>query len=402
MSNRTGKHLLEALVALVGATGFVLAMGAVTGEMFPKWDGLNYAKLAQQAFDAKLRAPFVYRLAVPFLARGISYLTSWDLLVSFRLLVQVATVLLLTLAHGAGRRLGLGRWSAAFVALCIGLTFHHVRFPLFFTTMVDVEAYPLIFLAMFWIWSGHPVRAGWISAVGLLFKEFLMLPLVVSLVAGVVAARRERSRRVLLQLLPVVVVGALAFLLPRLLIPVRRSFQQIDPTDTSTWSGLYELPTDPVRLLTMVVAYLGYFLPALLLVTRPRLARVRAALAPHRLTLGLFLVLHLLLVVYGGRNVAVFVSYSLPVLVLLLIVLVRDGAPTRLELVYVLVALVVFNRLFLVIPDPNVDEEAYYAFLKFGYPIPMAWRLLEIAGWLVGAVIVRKSSAARGDVAPAA
>lgn len=390
MRTESGRNGLELLLVLAGAALFVLALGAVTGEMYPKWDGINYAKLAQKSFDAKLRAPFVYRLAVPFLARGISSLTEWDLLISFRLLVQVSTVLVLTLAYGAARRWGGDRSSAAFLSLCLGLTFHHVRFPLFFTTMVDVEAYPLILLSMFWIWEGHPLRAGWLGAIGLLFKEFLLLPLVVALVAAAAEARRARSWRAALGLVPVVSVGAAAFLLPRLLIEVRRSFQEIDPTDATTWSGLWELPTDPVRLLTMLVAYLGYFLPVLLLLTRPRLASLRAALAPYRLTLGLYLVLHLLLVVYGGRNVAVFVSYSLPVLVLLLIVLLRDGAPSRFELAYVLAALVVYNRLFVAIPDPNVDEEAYYVFLKFGYPAAMGWRLLELVGWIAGAILVRR------------
>jgi hypothetical protein len=221
-------------------------------------------------------------------------------------------------------------------------------------------------------------------------KEFLMLPFVVALVAGAVAARRERSWRAALWLMPVTGVGAAVFLVPRLLIEVRSSFQEIDPADASTWSGIWELPTDPVRLLTMLVSYLGYLLPALLLVTRPRLVRLRAALTAHRLALGLFLGLHLLLVVYGGRNVAVFVSYALPVLALVLIMLLRDGEPSKFELAYVLVALVVFNRVFVAIPDPHVDEEAYFVFLKFGYPKLMGWRLLELSAWIVGAILVRR------------
>ncbi len=81
-------------------------------------------------------------------------------------------------------------------------------------------------------------------------------------------------------------------------------------------------------------------------------------LADYRLMLSLQLGRVLLLSLYGGANIPIFLSYAVPVQIALLASLL--GYPiSRWEIAWMFVALILFNRTLLPIPVP---QDNYYTF----------------------------------------
>lgn len=64
------------------------------------------------------------------------------------------------------------------------------------------------------------------------------------------------------------------------------------------------------------------------------------------------------LVMYGGTNIAIHVTYSLPVQIAIFVILLDHGDIERWELPFVLLAVIVFNRLWFPIPflDNNIEQ----------------------------------------------
>jgi len=373
----------EGVLVLLAAVAFVVAVDARTGETAPIWDGKWYFQLAQEGYDARRMAPFVFRPGMPFLARWLAAASGLDVELAFKLIGRTAATLVLCSVYAGARALSARAGLAAFVALVVGLTYHHVRFPLFYWSLVDVAGYAVFLLAFWCLWEGWTIRAGLISALGLFFKEMLLIPWIVSLVEGVARTRRRPARPAWLGLAAVAFLGVAVFVLPRLLLEVHQTQQWIDPFHSpETLSRLWEAPASFERISTIVSAYLVYWMPTWLLLTPTRVRALLPALRSHRRSLAVYLGLLFPLVLYGGVNVAVFVSYCVAAQVL---VLVRLGQTSRLahwELLGTLVCLFFFQHFHRTIPDPHVDEQAYLTFYGFGDPALNARRLMQAGAWL--------------------
>ncbi len=380
---------VEGILVLLAAGAFVLLVDAWTGETAPLWDGKWYFQLAEEGYAAQRMAPFAYRPGMPFLAHWLDAASGLDLEQSFQLVGRIAATLVLCFAYAGARTLGAALRPAAFVALVVGLCYHHVRFPLFFWSLVDVGGYALVLLAFWWLWKGWTLRAGLVGAGGLLFKEMLLIPWAISLLELWRARRRTAGERWLGFAL-VAVLGLALFLLPRLLLRVDRSQQWIDPLHKpETLARLWEAPTSFARLSTLSAAYLVYWLPTLLLLTPTRLRALLSALRPHAASLALYMGLLFLLALYGGDNIAVFVSYSVAAQVLVLSLLVQVSRLERWELCGTLVCLFFFQHFHRTIPDPAREQEAYLVFYGFGAPSTNARRLLQGGAWLAAMVATR-------------
>src|SRR6185436_7301707 len=258
----------EVLLVLGAAAAFVLLVDAFTGETAPLWDGKWYFELAQEGYAGTRMAPFLYRPGMPFLARGLAAASALDLETSYELVGRVAAALTLVLAYAGARTLQASRSHASFVALVVGLTYHHVRFPLFFWSLVDVSGYALLMLSFWLLWRGWTMRAGAVAAAGLLFKEMLLIPWCVALAEGLRSARRARSRWRWAELAAVAALGLALFVVSRLALRVDHTQQWIDPLHKpETLARLWEAPTSFARCSTLVSACLVYWMPTLLLLT---------------------------------------------------------------------------------------------------------------------------------------
>lgn len=383
---------------MAAAILFVVLTDLRTWDMLPRWDGQLYFAMAQRGLDAHLEAPFAYRPALPFLARWLAALSPLNVMGSYRLLVRVFAVLTLALAYMSARRLGARPGAAGVIAFALGLCFYQIRFPLFLWSMVDIAAYPLMLLAFGWIWQGRLVRAGIASSVGLLFKEFLLVPLAVVLLESGRAFLRERAarRHHALVFAGVALLGAAFFLAPRVAFEVQASFQAIDPVKRpETLDQLWKLPLQPERWLGILAAYVFYWLPTLLFSTRERWSVLRRDVRPFVRPLLAYLVLLLLLVMYGGSNLGVFAAYAIAGQVLVLALMLRTERPRVVETLWIGAALVVANRWLVAIPDPLTDLDAYLAFHDHSASTEVTDRLALAAGLVVFTLAMRVFEARR-------
>jgi hypothetical protein len=384
---------LEVACVLLGVASFIALADLATTETRPLWDGRHYRNLALHGYGGELLAPFAYRPGMPFLARWLTLASNLPVDQSFRILGRAAAGLTLLLVYGGARSVGrAGPTMASFVTACTALCYYHVRFPLFFWSMVDVAAYPLMLIAFHWIWRGKIWRAGLLGAFGLLFKEFLLLPWLVAVAQGALIAWRRRSRRHAARSALLFGLGLAVYVTPRKTLEVERSWQWIDPlNDPEALSKLGTVLTDPAHLVAVLTAVTVYWTPTLMLMTRARWRALTAAVAPYRVALILYLLLLLPLILCGGKNVDIFASYALaaqwPILCGMLS---SDEDRLRpLEAALVITALIFVQQWFTAIPDPKAFREAYMSFHGFGGLAVSGARLVEVGAWIAGATVLR-------------
>jgi hypothetical protein len=119
----------------------------------------------------------------------------------------------------------------------------------------------------------------------------------------------------------------------------------------------------------------------------------------------LFLMFHLLLVMYGGTNIVTFVTYSVPVEVLALAILLESPDLQRWEPFAALVVVILFNREWMSFPLPQPNLNRYLNFYGGYYHLVTwrsVWRLAEAIAYAVGFWAVRTVAIRRGSRVSAA
>ena len=160
-------------------------------------------------------------------------------------------------------------------------------------------------------------------------------------------------------------VGAAAILLPRLCIPVTRTTQFVDPlNDLATLKNLFLAPLNGGRIFNIVYSAVSYWLPTLLLVTWARLSAVWADLRRLHIlaACGIYLFLIFFATMYGGTNIFIFVSYSVAVQAAFSGLLFRHGVGVADDSLYALLVMLLYNKILLPIPIPDVAIDAYINF----------------------------------------
>jgi hypothetical protein len=352
--------------------------------MAPEWDMKCYLDMAANGIvgNQHLVSPFAYSPAVPLIVHTIARAANIDTGIAFRGSGYVMCAIFIVTCFYFARSAGASKATAALLAVTLALNFQIVKWTLFAGAMIDIYVYPLILLAFWLILKGQFYRCLFVSAMGLLFKEFMLLPLATQAAAAIVKNGRRNWRILLLPLGLTATALLVCFVLPRLLIPVAQAVKDyagvapIDPFhQPSSLRRLYTFPANLKRDFNIVFAYLSWFLPMLLVIDRNRAQLIWSRLRPYRLVCGLYLAFHFMLVMYGGTNLDIFVTYSLPVLILALGTLLDKGGVRLWEKVLMVGIVVLFNRSWMHIPLPQVDLHAYLNFYG-GYNRLVTWRSL--------------------------
>ena len=383
------------LLLLAGAASLVLLISALTNRMPPKWDMQCYLDMATNGLigNKALVAPFAYRPGAPLLVGGIARLLHSDPLATFRACAHIAGTAFILCCFYFAKATGGRRGAAALSAFTLALYFYIVKWPLFAGEMVDIYAYPLILFAFWALLRERFYLCLLISGVGLFFKEFLLLPLLTQAVLVSVRNRGQGWKKIAKPAGLTALVLVLCFLLPRLVIHVVQTFQDIDPINQpSTLQRLYLYPLSRRRDFNIVFAYLAWWLPVLLLSNRQRLRAMWERIRPYRMACVVYLAFHFLLVMYGGTNLAIFVTYSLPVQILVLVAILDGGGVPPWEKAAMIGAVIVFNRLWMHIPVPQEQPQAYLEFYG-GYHMLVTARsvarMAELLSWILGFWIAR-------------
>ena len=321
-----------------------------------------------------LVSPFAYSLAVPLIVRGLAHLLNLESAIAFHLCAYTACMAFVVCCFYFARSVGAGVVSGVLTGVTLALNFNIVKWALFAGTMVDIYVYPLILLAFWLILRKRFYACLAVSGIGLFFKEFMLLPLLTQAAALAVRKwqtfpRRQWLKDLIKPLSITLLVLLVCFLLPRLLIHVERAVKDyagvapIDPfRNPASLRRLYSFPANIRRDFNIVFAYFSWWLPVLLLLDTRRLQLLWDRLQPYRLVCALFLGFHFLLVMYGGTNLDIFATYSLPILIMVLIVLLEEGAVQLWEKILMVLLVFLFNRIWMHIPLPQQDLHTYLNF----------------------------------------
>lgn len=385
---------LEMMLVALASLLLVLIMDLITTSLdvaVYHWDHVWYIDMALRGMtEAKLAAPFAFRMGTPLLAGLLHDMAGLTIEGSFRSIAYAGAVLQLTGLYWLLRRLGSGYGVAAIAVVVVALQLMNLRFLMFDVYRPDHLAYAFIVVCFWLAWSDRLMALAIATMVGLQFREFVIVPLVAHVFVTVMRRRDAGEvRRVLLVLFSVILLG---YLLPRLLIPVSADHQFVR-FSRSGMKAIFKAVTSPARMGNILLAVVSYLLPFLLLVTPERMRDLRSsrrfiALAPYLIAYSLLV---LLLLTFGGTDLARFSTYFfLPLAVMLVLTLPMAGVPER--IVSVLSVLVV-SRVFLPIPQYPVEMQLDF-FLP--YHDRMTWysvlRAVEIVGWIVVAGVVRRLS----------
>ena len=390
---RWQRYGLVAAIALLA----VIAIDLVTNDLNTTryyWDFAIYFEMAEHGLDPgandSLWAPFVYRFATPLLAGALNDLFDFETVTDgFKIIAYVGAVAQLVAVFALAEHFGLRFWMAVIPVAVIALTLYNVKFLIFDESRPDHLAYPLMIAALLAIWRRKYGLATALSCVGLLVREFLIIPPIILLLVLALEFWRERSWRVVGQMAAVLAAVSLFVIVQRVLIPIKGSGQFFDPVNNSdALTVLVNAPLSKRRLVNILLNFSGYMLPVLVLITPRRARAAWERLAGYRWLLGVYTALVLALTLYGGTDIWRFTTYQFVPLVIVLAVLLR-GEIDRAEIVYMLAVTLVFNKILLDIPNWIDQYLDFYGGYDIRVNLTTFHRFYEIGTYVLGAILLR-------------
>jgi hypothetical protein len=405
-SDIAGKSMTEPrrgrLTAIAVAALLVLALDFITPQAAPMYDSVHYLAVASSGLSAgaPLAAPYVYRFAAPMAVWMLHAVSGLPALTLFHLLALGAAWATLVLAYALSRAVGAPHAQGVLIMAVLAASLFQVRFPLSEPAMVDIEAYPLIILAFLLLLRESYAWALCVSLLGMLFKEFLVIPCVLLVVVRGRDYLRQPSSRPLLWMLAAIIAAGAAVLLPRMLIPVHAAFGpnfrlELPGTDRTAYltnlRSMLSNPLAPGQAVNLLLSLVSYLLPALMLATPGRIRNLCRRMGDSRLPVLVHTLLVVVLALLGGTNIMVFVTYLAPVLVVTLALLLREN-PSRLELAVMAASVVLFNRVLAPLGTAGGDPLEGVAFYGGWWTVLDATtvhRFAEASGYVLLAALVR-------------
>ena len=378
-------------------------LSLLTPSLPPFHDATWYVRMATEGVtgDVQLAAPFAYRIAVPLMVHLLYIWPGVPVATGFAVLAHLAGLILLVMSYLFARSQKTGIGASIAVVCCVGFSLFQVKFALAAESMVDIEAAPLMLAA---VWALLARRYGLsliCSSVGLLFKEFLAVPLLVAFCTLLYQYAVTRETKPLHLAIVAAASFGVLFVLPRLLIPVEGLFGDMfrwmpDQRQRMDYIGnltrLLSNPLNPARIVNLAFDVCSYWLPALMIATPARMKSLWFSLQGERGILAGTMVLVLGLAAIGGSNLMIFVTYSVPVLIVVLSGLLRQR-PHILEILLTVCAVLIFNRVWMPIPS-FADDFSRAVDLYAGWSDRLNYatleRAIELAGYLVLAALARK------------
>ena len=340
-----------------------------------EWDFLYYIALAKDGFDAELLAsPFAYRFFTPGLVHLLS-LTGLSIENGFRLIAYLGAIAQLTGIFYFVRwatKSTRGAWIALFIT---AFYLFNIKFLVFDPFRPDHLAYALILLQTYFAFERRFLPLLILTLLGSTIREFTLVPLA----AYLFMLARERTSRstVIKQGLVSAVLILPAVLLPRLLIPVTENFQIIGLSAEGLLNAvaLFFIPSFPINFIFSIFAY---FLPLLLLanVKDIKTAAQKFPTSTRNFLIG-YISLVLLLSFFGGTDYNRFATFLFLPQILLIGILEPKFSNQKLALA--LLCLFIFNRLWMHIPDWDVQTyRNFYGGFALQLNAKTLYRILEL------------------------
>ncbi|MCX7767114.1 MAG: hypothetical protein N2246_10465, partial [Candidatus Sumerlaeia bacterium] len=288
-------------VVLMLAISWVTAIALTTTTMPVNWDGFHYMNMALNGVigNPELCAPFAYRPGMPLLARYIWKIFSLPIDSAFKLVGYMSAVGMLVASFALAKCFTHNFWKALIPMAIVAFSAHHIKFPIFFFSLVDIAAYPIMVVCLLAFVKEKYTLCFVLSCIGLFFKEFLVIPLILLILKSGHRFLTEHSLRNFFTVLGIIVTGSLIILIPRLFLPVKWTDQAIDPFNPPLlMDKLLSIPQDKLRNFNILYSLLSYWLPTLLIITPRRFKHLWQDLNKLRFYIVIYFVLILLLTLY--------------------------------------------------------------------------------------------------------
>jgi hypothetical protein len=404
----TGRR--RAILQMTGATAVAVLLVFVIDRLTNSidiarfsWDFRYYIDMARRGLEPPLASPFAYRYLTPLLVRGISLGLAIPVEAGFGLVTRVAAVtqlvgvFLLAKWYSKSTR---GAWMAMFAT---AFSLYHVKFLLFDSFRPDHLAYPLILLQVYFALTGRFWPLWTTTLIGCQIREFNAIPLVASVAAGLWDARRSgnaASRATVSWQAVTAALGlAVAFVVPRLLIPISEDYQFVSLTRDGLLRAILA-PFILARDANYIYAVLAYALPVLMLATpRQSLAALDKGSRSDRIFFIAYGLLVLAFSFLGGTDFYRFSTYLLPLMALVIAEESDRRAPA--QLMVMLGAVFVFNRIWLPFPDTDLDRYLdFYGGSGTHFTVASVLRLVELASLLAVGLLLNHSRRRGGAATP--
>jgi hypothetical protein len=385
----------DVAIGAVCAALLVAAISLITTpvENLSQYDGRSYVRMAGEPFLAydKIPAPFAYRPGVPALVHWMTSASPIGVAAAYRLLAHLAAFAVLALCFAIARDVGASQRSALLAMSAAALAHYHVRGPLFFYSLIEVESLSLVMLAMLLLWRERQAACLAVGAVGLLVKEWLLIPAVIACFELLRQGVRTRDARSWLTLGIGVAAIVACIAWPRWVATPPRSFSSLDRIDSV--ASFFSLVGEPRKLSNFAFVVASYGLPLWMLVTRERVRALGQSLSGKRAAAALYCALVFAFTLLGGTNQMIFITYTLPVQTIVLACFLDDSAGWEIGLV--LLALFVFNNFWAPVPEltqaiPSLHEWAdFYGGWGKRLSASTGYRALEILAFVGAANLGR-------------
>lgn len=344
------------------------------------WDFIYYIALARDGFNADpLASPFAYRYMTPGLVHlltltGLSIELGFQWVAYFGAFAQLTGVFIFTKWVTKSSR---GAWLAMVVT---ALSLFNVKFLLFDIYRPDHLAYVLILVQTYFAFEKKFLPLLILTLIASQIREFNIVPLIAYLI---MRARDKETGRPLLAREMFVSAALLlpAILLPRMLIPVTEDFQLV----SFSLDGLINavvFPFIPSVSVNFIFSVIAYLLP-LAMFAVPREIKVAFSQLPseRRMYLLAYSVLILILSLLGGTDLNRFATFLFLPQIILIGLLAEEQSMRK--ILFVVICLFIFNRLWAHIPDWDVDlYRDFYGGFALRLNIHTLYRILELAFFL--------------------
>ncbi|MBC7814462.1 MAG: hypothetical protein H7175_25120, partial [Burkholderiales bacterium] len=344
------------VIAVILAIVWVVAIDLLTNTIDltrVAWDPIHYVGMAENGIlgNPNLVAPFAYRPVVPMLARVLTQTFGVSTWTGFMVVAYVGAVTQLVGVFALARYFKASVGQSLVVMSVAALSMFNVKFLLFDASRPDHLAYPLLIVAVIALFERRIVLCLLASCVGLLTREFLIIPPLFLCFTLLREFRQTRSVKALIWIAVILAATAAVLLLPRVLIPVTGTAQRADPTNNPEFlNELVEIPLSMGRNYNLLFTFVSYLLPTIMLSTRGRLRRTWARLAGYKAFLVFYLLVMLGLSFYGGSDLPRYMTFLLIPQTIVLAVLLRDESIDICETGLMLVMVALYNRIAFVIP----------------------------------------------------
>lgn len=343
------------------------------------WDFKYYIAFAEDGFAMKdLISPVAYRYMTPFLAAGIHAISPLSIPESFKVLAYIGLWLQLMGIYLFVCYYTKSYKGAMVATLATAFSAVNVKFLLFDPFRPDLFAYFFVLIAVYLAFEKKVLWLMVVTAIGVQFREFTILPLVAYFINLVL---HKEWHELKLYILPLIFTLIVSVLLPRVLIPVTESYQYV-----KGFEDLISIPLDWWRDFNWMYTIIIYFLPVFILLTRKRFQKIKKIIPRQHFT---FIVIYTLLVallsMYGGTDLARFTTF----LFIPQIIFIAYLTPlsSKAEWIYLLVTVFLFNKMHTNIPVGDVNWYGGYAnIVTHGTYMHLLW----MAVILIGAMILRK------------